>query len=194
MNPVLVLFATREGHTRLVAEHVSTVLQAKGLSTQVICAKEAPRDFDLVSYSAAILAASVHVGKFEPEFVELVRNHRAELEQLPTAFIAVSMAEATAEDVHASNERRLGAEENVKQTIERFCQETGWRPERIKAAAGALLYTQYGVVTRLVMKLIAKSTGAPTDTSRDHDLTDWNALARFAEEFADELAGAPEAP
>jgi menaquinone-dependent protoporphyrinogen oxidase len=192
MNPVLVLFATREGHTRLVAEHVSSILRTKGLSTQVICAKDAPGEFDVTSSSAAILAASVHVGKFEPEFVELVSKHRAALEKLPTAFISVSMAEATAEDVHASNERRLGAEENVKQTIERFCQQTGWRPERIKAIAGALLYTQYGVVTRLVMKLIAKSTGAPTDTSRDHDLTDWNALARFVEEFADELPGASE--
>lgn len=187
MKTVLVLFATREGHTRLVAEHVSSILQAKGLSTQVICAKDAPRELDLTSCSAAILAASVHMGHFEPEFVKLVSRHRAELERLSTAFISVSMAEATAEDVHASNERRLGAEENVKQTIERFCQETGWRPERVKAAAGALLYTQYGVVTRLVMKLIAKSAGAPTDTSRDHDLTDWNALARFTEEFADEL-------
>ncbi len=184
MKPVLVLFATREGHTRLIAEHVSSILQAKGLSAQVICAKEAPRDLDLGRYSAAILAASVHLGKFEPEFVELVEKHRAKLEQIPAAFIAVSMAEATVEDVHASDERRRGAEGEVKQTIERFCQATGWHPEKIKAVAGALLYTQYGVVTRLVMKFIAKSAGAPTDTSRDHDFTDWKALARFTEAFA----------
>jgi menaquinone-dependent protoporphyrinogen oxidase len=189
VKPVLVLFATREGHTRLIAEHVGSILRAKQLSPEVICAKDAPRDLELDSYSAAVLAASVHLGRFEREFVELVRKHASELERLPTAFISVSMAEATVEDAEASDERRRAAEGEVKQTIERFFRETGWRPEKIEAVAGALVYTEYGVVTRLIMKHIAKGAGLSTDTSRDHDFTDWNALARFSEEFADEVRG-----
>jgi menaquinone-dependent protoporphyrinogen oxidase len=47
------------------------------------------------------------------------------------------------------------------------------------------------VLTRLVMRYIAKRAGGPTDTSRDYDFTDWNALARFAGEFADELGAEP---
>lgn len=33
----------------------------------------------------------------------------------------------------------------------------------------------------LIMKVIAKRRGGETDTSRDHEYTDWEALARFVE-------------
>jgi menaquinone-dependent protoporphyrinogen oxidase len=34
------------------------------------------------------------------------------------------------------------------------------------------------------MRFIAKRAGATTDTSRDHEYTDWQALDRFADELA----------
>ncbi len=186
MKSVLILYATREGHTQLIANHIALTLGARKLPTVVMCAKDAA-ELEVGAYSAAVLAASVHVGKHEPELVDFVIRHRAELERLPSAFISVSMAEAGAENLEASNQSRLEAAENVQHTIDRFCEQTGWHPERIKPVAGALLYTQYGALTRLVMKFIARRAGGPTDTSRDYDFTDWKALARFAEEFADEL-------
>jgi len=36
----------------------------------------------------------------------------------------------------------------------------------------------------MVMKWIAGKAGGSTDTSRDHEYTDWDALGRFAAEFA----------
>jgi menaquinone-dependent protoporphyrinogen oxidase len=188
MNPVLVLYATREGHTRLVADFAAAVLLQRKIPTRVLCAKDAPGDLRLGDYAAALLAASVHVGKYESELVDFVTRHRSELDALPTAFISVSMAEAAAENAELSPEQRRGAAEDVQQTIERFCEQAGWRPQRIKPVAGALLYTRYGVLTRLVMKFISKRAGGPTDTSRDYDFTDWDALARFTAEFAEELA------
>ena len=41
------------------------------------------------------------------------------------------------------------------------------------------------------MKYIASRKGAPTDVRRDHELTDWDDLARFVDEF---LAGAAMRP
>jgi len=35
-----------------------------------------------------------------------------------------------------------------------------------------------------VMKYIAWRKGAPTDTHRDYELTDWDDVARFADTFA----------
>jgi menaquinone-dependent protoporphyrinogen oxidase len=49
--------------------------------------------------------------------------------------------------------------------------------------AGALLYTQYGLLKRFIMKLIVKRQGGSTDTSVDHEYTDWAALQRFVDEF-----------
>jgi menaquinone-dependent protoporphyrinogen oxidase len=58
----------------------------------------------------------------------------------------------------------------------------GWHPSKVRAAAGALSYTKYNFLVRFVMKRIAKAQGASTDTSRDHELTDWEALDRIVDE------------
>ena len=55
--------------------------------------------------------------------------------------------------------------------------------------AGALLYSTYGLFTRWVMRRIAARRGGPTDTPRDHELTDWDGLAKFI----DTLIAAPSA-
>jgi len=49
--------------------------------------------------------------------------------------------------------------------------------------AGALSYTKYNFLVRFVMKRIAKAQGASTDTSRDHELTDWEALDHIVDEL-----------
>ena len=146
---------------------------------------------NLSQLAGVILAASVHVGRHEPAMVQFVRDHRAELEKLPTALLSVSLTEAGAEDHDRSLEERMKAREDVEQMLQTFYAESNFQPRRVQPVAGALLYTQYGRLLRLAMKFIAKRAGGSTDTSRDHVYTDWQALERFAEEFAEELtAGA----
>jgi len=53
----------------------------------------------------------------------------------------------------------------------------------VTQVAGALKYTQYDFFTRLLMKRIAKKEGRTTDTSRDYEYTDWNAVRQFVKEF-----------
>lgn len=53
--------------------------------------------------------------------------------------------------------------------------------------AGALLYREYNPFTRTLVRLISKSAGHSTDTSVDHEFTDWEALARFGQEIASEF-------
>ena len=71
---------------------------------------------------------------------------------------------------------------DVQKMIDAVSKETGWYPSKIHAAAGALSYTKYNFVIRFVMKRIAKAQGASTDTSRDHELTDWEALDHIVDE------------
>jgi menaquinone-dependent protoporphyrinogen oxidase len=67
--------------------------------------------------------------------------------------------------------------------IDQFLKDTEWHPGVTRPVAGALLYTQYGPIIRFVMKRISKSEGGSTDTSRDHEYTDWAALDRFIDEL-----------
>ncbi len=50
--------------------------------------------------------------------------------------------------------------------IERFVTDTGWRPEHVVPVAGALRYTQYNFLVRLVMKRIARQAGGSTSGGR----------------------------
>ena len=96
----------------------------------------------------------------------------------------VSLSEAGAEDTRKPREQRARAASEVKELIDRFVHETGWHPDRIKPVAGALPYTLYNPFVRLVMRLIVRSQAGDTDTSRDYEYTNWDALVAFAQSFA----------
>jgi menaquinone-dependent protoporphyrinogen oxidase len=71
MNPILVVYTTREGQTRRIAEHVAANLKRQGLSLNLLESRYVPAGLSLGGYSAVILAASVHRGKHESEMVRL---------------------------------------------------------------------------------------------------------------------------
>lgn len=183
MKPILVLYATREGHTRRVAEWLAGRARTRGLPVETINAKQVPAGFSLDNYSAAILAASVHLGRHESEIAKFVKARSAALNGMAAAFLSVSLAEAGAEDKDAPPEGRAHAEAEVKKMIDHFLAKTGWRPVRVLPVAGALSYTKYNFLVKFLMKRIARRAGGSTDTSRDHDYTDWTALDRFEDDF-----------
>ena len=101
MKPFLVLYATREGHTHQIAEHVAETLRARGLAADVFDAARLQADLPLGNYCGAVLAASVHSQKHEPEMTRFVKRQVRDLERIPTAFLSVSLSEAGAEDIEA---------------------------------------------------------------------------------------------
>ncbi len=177
-----IFFATRDGHTKRIAEHIARDLRGRGFDVDVLDVRRA-LPFSLPSYDAAILAASVHNGNHEAEMVEFVKHHRAELERMPTAFLSVTLSEAGAENIESTPAEHEQFVQDVNQMLDRFFQQTEWRPTRVKPVAGALLYTRYNFLLRLIMKRIAKKAGSDTDTSHDYDYTDWVALDHFISEF-----------
>lgn len=187
MKPLLVVYATREGHTRQIAEHVAATMRARGDVVDVIDAAHLPAGFDLSRYGGVVLAGSLHLGKHERELVDFVKVHRAALDRLQTAFLSASLVEAGVEDRTAPFDVRAKAAEDVKRVVEAFLHETGLHPARVWPVAGALMYREYGVLKRLAMQMIARKTGLGTDTSRDYDLTDWAALDCFVVSLAKEM-------
>jgi menaquinone-dependent protoporphyrinogen oxidase len=184
-----VFFATREGHAKRVAEHIASGLRARGFDVDILDVRR-PLPFSLANYAGAILAASVHSGNHEPEMVEFVKSHRSELQRIATAFLSVTLSEAGAERIEASPSEHAQFVQDVNQMLDRFFQQTKWHPTRVKPVAGALLYTRYNFLLRLVMKRIARKAGAATDTSRDYDYTDWAGLDDFIAEFEQAIRSA----
>ena len=191
MKRALIVYATREGHTRKVADHVAATMRARGVEVDVIDAAAPPPDLDLARHQLVVLAASLHMGQYEREMIAFAKGHHGELDRLPTAFLSVSLTEATVQDETRPQAARTEAGKALKATIDRFLHQAELQPRSIVPVAGALPYSAYGWVTRLVMRHISKVEGGPIDTSRDYEMTDWVSLDKFVDGLVQSLT--PEA-
>lgn len=172
MSRILVLYGTTEGHTRKVANAIGDTLRAGGLDVDVIHVDETEPDPS--HYGAVIVAASVHAGGYQKPVANWVRAHAEQLDRLPSAFVSVCLS------ILSKNEAGKKEAEAIPQ---RFLGSTQWHPAIVKIVAGALLYTRYNFFIRWMMKRIVATAGGDTDTSRDHEYTDWVDVRAFAREF-----------
>ena len=79
------VYATRSGHTRRVAERIVDRIRTLAHVGQLQDARTEALP-PLERYSAVILAAGVHLGHHKPEMLRFVRARRDELAQVPTLF------------------------------------------------------------------------------------------------------------
>jgi menaquinone-dependent protoporphyrinogen oxidase len=172
MSKILVIYGTAEGQTARVADRVADVLRARGHAVTTVDVRDAD-DTVLEDYDAAVVGASIHMGKHAKRMVDYIRRHLDTLARMPAAFFSVSLA--AVDDVA-----------EARKYVEQLEQETGWTPDAVSLVAGALPYTHYGFVKRRMMKRIvaSKSDALSTDTSHDHVYTDWSEVSHFAAGFA----------
>ena len=176
MSGILVLYASFDGQTRRIAERIAARLGARHEATAVPVS--APWAAAAIERSdAVIVGGAIRYGHHARELETMVREHAASLARRPGAFFSVSMSAARPGEGVAQ----------ARRYAEEFLERTGWQPASLALFAGALRYTRYNAFLRFLMRLISRSTGASTDTSRDHEYTDWAAVDRFAAEQAQRL-------
>jgi menaquinone-dependent protoporphyrinogen oxidase len=183
MKPLLVLYATREGHTRRIAEHVVATAAKHGVQALSRDLTATAGDIAFGSFSGIVMAGPIHAGKHSRELLRFVKHRREALSQVPTLLLTVCLAQAGVEAGNTDPAKRTSAEHAVQALIDDFSAQTGFHPTRAKAIAGALPYTQYNFFIRWVMRRIVAAEGGDTDTSRDYVYTDWSSLGRLIEEF-----------
>jgi menaquinone-dependent protoporphyrinogen oxidase len=175
-----VFYATTDGQTRRIAERLAEVLRAEGVDSAAIDIAATTQDaVDWSRVRGAMLGASLHAGHHQDAARAFARRHREQLNAHPSAFFSVSLSAASqrSEEVEAAN--RLAR---------KFADDAGWTPQIVTCIAGRLAYTRYGWLKRWMMRRIAMKEGGPTDTTRDHELTDWARVTKTANEFADLLS------
>jgi menaquinone-dependent protoporphyrinogen oxidase len=160
---VPVLFASSEGQTALIAIRLAEVLHAHGLDSQAIDVSTPEAEtIDWSRVRGALVGASIHVGKHQKSASRFVHTHAADLNRVPSAFFSVSLAAASKNPPEVAEAERLARA---------FPAAHGWTPLRI-------------LFIRFVIRRIAKKEGGPTDTSRDHELTNWEEVERLGREMA----------
>jgi menaquinone-dependent protoporphyrinogen oxidase len=163
-----IVYHSTEGHTADIVEGIASVL-GEGNEVESVPVDRAD---GLEHFDAVIVGGPIHVGKHDASLAKFVRSHLAELEAKPSAFFSVSLS--------ASSEKTLP---DAQRVVDQFFTDTGWHPAQMALFGGAVLYTKYGFLKRHAMRHIVGSQGGETDTSRDFDYTDWEAVEHFARDF-----------
>jgi menaquinone-dependent protoporphyrinogen oxidase len=169
MKRVAIVIASQHGQTAKIAKTIQGELDLNGILSDVI-----QPDKPFGSYEGAIIASPIYIGKFNPEIVEWTKANAAKLNLVRTAFFSVSLNAA---------DKRAAAKSANEKLLKEFLETTGLRADFLSSVAGALHYTKYGWLKRWLLKRISAANGGPTDTSRDHELTDWAQVRAFANAF-----------
>jgi menaquinone-dependent protoporphyrinogen oxidase len=166
MTSILVVFESTYGQSQKIAEFVADLAQRRGIAATLVRADAVP-DSELADHDAVVVVAPIYFGRHSRTIEELLRRYAGGLARVPMAFVSVSNSAGSADADARSNAQRIARA---------FVQKSRARARLVTTAGGALAYPRYGRILRLVMRLIARRNGGPEDTSRIHELTDWQRL------------------
>jgi menaquinone-dependent protoporphyrinogen oxidase len=83
---------------------------------------------DLARFEAALLIASVHLGRYQASPTKFARANHLALNAIPNAFVSVSLSAAGADPSYPG----------LRDCVERLERDTLWRPGVVHHAAGAM--------------------------------------------------------
>lgn len=170
----LLVYGTGEGQTQKIVGFLADCLAVQAHRVVTTNVTDATSPVDPREFDAILIAAPVHFGRYPPAVIDYVRKNLRAVSAAPNAFLSVSLSAAGANPRdHAGLNRCVAG----------FLRETEWKPDDIHHVAGAFRYRSYGFFKRWAMRYVAFRRGAPTDTRRNYELTDWNDLVRFADAF-----------
>ncbi|MEA2172067.1 MAG: menaquinone-dependent protoporphyrinogen oxidase [Solirubrobacteraceae bacterium] len=171
MPNILVLYASTHGQTRKIAQRIGADLEAAGADVTLTEAGGADVP-SLDTYDVVVIGASIHAGHHQHDVVDWARHHAMRLSRAPSALFSVSLSAAEDTDEGRTTTQRY---------VDDLLDDTGWNPTLKTSFAGALQYREYDFFTRMMMRLLMARGHHPTDTSRDTDYTDWDAVDAFAD-------------
>ncbi len=165
---VAVVYASKHGSTREIAERIAAVLRLEGLEADAFQAAH-PESLD--DYDAVVLGSAVYAGRWRPEAWHFVRSHRDRLAAVPLWLFSSGPVGKGAEDVaHAA------APPRVKRAAERL----GAR-EHVIFGGRAPEGPGAGFIARSMAKNM---------TPEERDARDWNAIDAWARGIVAQLTTA----
>lgn len=176
---ILIVYGTRFGQTAKIAEWMGDVLRERGYAVTIGDAAHLPLDLGINDADGIIIGASVIFGRHEAAVRRFIRRHLTVLNERPSGFFSVS---------GSAGSPQPALREQAHRKVTQFVSSMAWRPMRTATIAGAMAYSRYTPLLRWVMRQIARRTGESTDSSQDHEYTDWHQVTQFADSVAASVA------
>ncbi len=168
-----IAYASTEGHTKAVADHLAVAVRAFGHVVSIDDVGAPGAAAALAVSDAVVVAGSIHGGRMQPRLVRFASAHGVALSERPSALLMVSLSAAV---------RDPRGRERTQEYYSTFLACTPWRPDVVEFVAGSLRLGTLGPIRRSLAGRMARQLGMPID--HDLECTDWEALRRFAESLA----------
>jgi len=127
------------------------------------------------NFDAVLVGSPVYMGGYPRAVRQFVRENHSELINVGSSGFFSTCLTATP-----------GTRETYLESlgpVRRFLDEAAWTPEWIASFPGALNYREYNPLVQWIMKRISQKGGGPTATDKDYELTRWDEVERFAQDF-----------
>ncbi len=172
---ILIIYGTSYGQTAKIAARLDELISRRGHEVTLVDAKGRGSGGSLDGCDGVIVGSSVIAPRgHQPAIRRFVQHNRSALNSTVSAFYSVT---ASAGSMFAESR------DAAHQLLENFLVRTDWHPRLTASMAGAVNYTRYNPFLRWFMKRASRVNGGSTDTSRDHEYTDWAQVERFADDF-----------
>ncbi|KAL1914495.1 uncharacterized protein VTP21DRAFT_8209 [Calcarisporiella thermophila] len=189
-NTLSIVYATYEGHTRIIAERIANRIRDKLRNNSnwkidvVNCnaIKEINKDT-----KAVILGSPIYFSKLNSSLVQFARRNANTLNnaQIRAMFVNGGSLAPSAAD-----------QKIVDNMINNFVNETGYNNQFAGGFGGAYHYSTMIWWKKFALSFAMGSVKSifekaklepPTNMNKDYDYTDWNAVQQWADEVVDRL-------
>lgn len=165
MSRALVVYGTKSGCTKGIAEAIGEGLRRAGAEADVIAAEEKP---DPSGYDAVIVGSGIRAGLWHASAKQWLVGHAEALKARPFALFTACLT------MHSNPEKA----DEARGYTDLLLKETGLEPVDIGLFPGMYLPKEFSLPERLVMKAMKAPEG---------DFRDPQAAARWAAEIAPRL-------
>ncbi len=167
MSKVLLVYATKYGATKEIAERIAETIQAAGHETRLVPAENAPA---VDGFDAVVVGSAVYIGKMRKAMRQFLKKNQEILSQKPVWLFASG---PTGKDDQPGEFEGMHRPQAIRDLIDKI------GPKERVVLGGALLRDALSGLDRWMIS----QAKAPLDDARD-----WDAIAGWAQKIADELS------
>ena len=192
MTRILVVYGSRHGATRGLAERVGEILRSRGLDAAVTAA-ELVDERDVRDADAFVVGSGVYMGSWLDQPMEFMRRYEAVLASRPLWLFSSGPLPGSSKDKHVDDpiENALGPISGPgsggRRKVEALSAATGPREHHVFMGAYDPNAEAKNLPERF-MKVFMRVMPAVRDALPAGDFRDWDAIERWALQIADELA------
>lgn len=179
---VLIVYFSKYGQTEKIAWRIAKVAGESIERVKVLDADSAVKLDSIEDYDTVILGSPIYTEKHSRQVAAFIDRFRPQLNTKPTAFYSVS-ASAAGDEIHRAE---------ATECMNRYLNKCNFQPGNRTIFAGGVPYRQYNFLTRMLMKWICWRAGGDTDTSKNHEYTNWDRVEEFARRFFNRAKSAPQ--